>query len=316
MTPSPENPVEIESFECAKFSSTNNLLTFSNVGIQKAFVNSSGAVQSEPNWNISKYFDIPENAKEVAVNMHGNAPAICFYDVSKEYISGTAYGNQTIITLNIPENAKYVRFSFPTGFVKSNKVVFDDEFSNIYEKSITLRSLPDGTCDEYKDDKIIRRLGEITFDGSSDEAWFTRGDKMGYAITVNDARNNTIVNQVLCNRGRFTPIGAATKGNTILDGSRNISYYMGGEALDLTEWRSFLSQNPLTYVYPLDTPVIEDVSIPILPSQHPYTQVYTDSPIDTDIEWEILTSSNNDAQIEELLARVSALESEAVNAQN
>ncbi len=83
---------------------------------------------------------------------------------------------------------------------------------------------------------------------------------------------------------------------------------------DLKVW---LAAHPLTVLYKLAVPTIEDVSIPILPSYHPYTTAYTDSPVDPEIEWEILIASNNDAAVADLIARVAALESEAVNnAQN
>ncbi|WP_290155192.1 hypothetical protein [uncultured Dubosiella sp.] len=188
---------------------------------------------------------------------------------------------------------------------------------NEMKKSLTLWSLPDGTHDEYKDGKVIRRVGIKTFDGSADEVWTARSDGTGYAIVVSDALNKSTRNLVYCNRGIFEYGGNTAKGVTVLGGAKTISYFMGGEALDVLVWRSWLSQNPLVYVYPLETSTIEDVSIPILPSYHPYTTAYTDSPVDPEIEWEILTSSNNDAQIADLISRVAALESEAVNnAQN
>lgn len=197
----------------------------------------------------------------------------------------------------------------------------------IIEKDITLRSLPDGTCDEYKDGKIIRRVGRVVFDGSEDEVWNrqTDNDVIRFHVPVVGMKKmNVYYSSLICNRLRI--LNNHTHYDTEIPSisgyadfqtnypDQNWIYVLGlGNIENIRTW---LQENPLEVLYPLATPTEETLSIPILPSQHPYTQVYADSSVDTDIEWEILTSSNNDAAIEELLARVSALESEAVNAQN
>lgn len=322
MTPSPENPVEIESFKCTKFNSTNNLLTVLNVGVPNAYINSSGAIRPDETWLISKYFEIPVNAQKVLLHVAGDVPAVCFYDINKDYITGMAYGNQIDITLTIPDGAKLMRFSFPAASNESSKVVFDDGISSTCEKLIVLHSLPDGTCDEYKDGKIIRRVGRIVLDGSGDEDWTKQSDNdvIRYFVTVNGMKKlNVYYGSLICDRLRT--LNNHTHYDTEIPSisgyadfqnvypNQNWIYVLGIGDANIRTW---LQEHPLEVLYPLAEPTIESVSIPILPSQHPYTQVYTDSPVDTDIEWEILTSSNNDAQIDDLIARVTALESVAL----
>ena len=199
---------------------------------------------------------------------------------------------------------------------------------NEIKKGLTLWSLPDGTCDEYKDGKVIRRVGIKVLNGS--EAWQKQTDNnaVRYYTPCHDmekARNYTEV--MMCTA---LPVSSAA-GTAIQDFSvsgyadyydtypdENWIYIMKSERFEsANELKLWLTNHPITVLYKLAAPTIEDVSIPILPSYHPYTTAYTDSPVDPEIEWEILTSSNNDVAVADLIARVAALESEAVNnAQN
>lgn len=355
MNPSPENPVEIESFECTKILITGrNIFNPKEIGddhtsgttygvkceaLGDGMFRISGSATSDNQFSFSKHNYVPIKLKPGMLHLRQEEPAnpkayVDFFDKDKKWITliqvnGTNTGSDQAIT---KEQADKIKYAMPclirgTGstvipgtirpyMYQDGEDVYEPYFGKSQTLNITLRSLPDGTCDEYRDGKIIRRVGSKIFDGSSDEAWTARTDGRGYAIVVSDALLKAARNPVYCNRGVFSYAEITDKGIVVLGGSRTISFFMGGEQLDVTSWRNWLSTHTLEVLYPVNTPVIEEAAIPILPSQHPYTQVYTDSPIDTDIEWEILTSSNNDAQIEELLARVSALESEAVNAQN
>lgn len=192
---------------------------------------------------------------------------------------------------------------------------------NEVKKILTLWSLPDGTHDEYKDGKIIRRVGMLNLTGQ--ENWvkapmarnqfaFEYGNLSAIGDTASDVQPNLFCShfsQITADDSWITLI----TGITTRKGMIRIKFADQATINTVDKFKSWLSTHPVYVLYPLAGEQIEEVKIPILPSQHSYTQVYTDSPVDTDIEWEILTSSNNDAAIEDLIARVSALESEAVS---
>lgn len=312
--PSPDNPVAIQSVSIENFyAGKENFLTSEYIETAGQYIDETGNANIMSGWNISKYIEIPSGETKIRMSIEGTASAICFYTATKTFISGVGYYNSNEFTLPIPTNAKYLRYSMPDRNIGvAGRYVF---FAHTESKSVTLRSLPNGVRDEWKDGKIIRRVGHIVFDGSSDENWTARGDGKGYAIVVPGALVRSARNPVLCNRGLFNSNdNDASKGVCVLGGSATISFFMGGESLDVTAWKTWLASNNLEVLYPLNEPTDETLSIPILPTQAPYAQAYTDSPVDTDILWEILTASNNDAQIEDLIARVTALESEAINA--
>lgn len=82
-----------------------------------AYLSDNGNQAQNSDWAITDFIEISGDyiTYSVITNQPGNAPAICFYDDNKGYISGTNYGSRTTLTLTIPNAAKYVRASY---FVK------------------------------------------------------------------------------------------------------------------------------------------------------------------------------------------------------
>ena len=87
---------------------TNNGYVLSQV------LNDDGTMRTAyTGWATSEYISINEGSYTF-VGVQGVYPSICWYDQSKQYIGGVAYGVSTKInkTVSLPSGAKYVRFSF------------------------------------------------------------------------------------------------------------------------------------------------------------------------------------------------------------
>lgn len=152
----------------------------------------------------------------------------------------------------------------------------------IYRKSIIdnasidldqpLRALPNGVRDYItQDDKVIRNVGEITFDGSSDENWasgVSYGEK--YARFSISAPNITTsaykVGNVICDKFPYRPYesaDASPDNEYIIAGSGYI--YVLIEKSRLSEstaqgFKTWLQSNPIIVWYELATPTTNELT--------------------------------------------------------
>lgn len=144
-----------------------------------------------------------------------------------------------------------------------------------------LRSLPDGTRDELTVDTdghvtMVQRVGSIDFDGSSDETW---GVENGGARVVSNgvtnlkfqssnsetfnALSNRFVGITPNNTWAGTMVG--TSGNT---STRRLYFSDGTKAMDATAWRTWLTTNPTTVLFPYETPQTIDIGTIDMPEVH------------------------------------------------
>ena len=152
----------------------------------------------------------------------------------------------------------------------------------IYKKSIIdnasidlnqpLRALPNGVCDYItQDDKVIGNIGEITYDGSSDENWalgVSYGEK--YARFSTSAPNLVTspykVGNVICDKFPYRPYESADvqpDNEYIIAGSGYI--YVLIEKSRLSEstaqgFKTWLQSNPITVWYQLATPTTNELT--------------------------------------------------------
>ena len=113
-TPTPEAPVEVQG--CGE--RTGNLFdksaTNTNNGyISNGYLMSNGNVNVNGDYRASEYIAVSSNqlyALFYGSNM--NAPSVCFYDSSKNFISGIAYSGRWTLIFTTPQNAVFLRLSF------------------------------------------------------------------------------------------------------------------------------------------------------------------------------------------------------------
>lgn len=115
--------------------------------------------------------------------------------------------------------------------------------------------------------KIVRNVGVVTFDGSSDELWNKYSNNVsmdGYSVNVSNAidDSNCICDKLLSTES----ISTETKESIKLTGGNRLFVILnksrGLDTVDL--FKNWLSQNPITVVYQLATPTEEDIPSALL----------------------------------------------------
>ena len=119
-------------------------------------------------------------------------------------------------------------------------------------------------CDEIQADLeagtgvYIQRVARVVFDGSDDEAW--RIYNSGFYILngiEGISKASSIFNGSLSDIFRKIGVGSSDVGFTITDTGDSYSPYFKNMGIpSLAEWKEFVSQNNITFVYALETPAI------------------------------------------------------------
>lgn len=98
---------------CVKITKSSKNLFNKNDITSKMYLNNLGETVSNDGQNYSNYITVYSNE---TYTMHANkplgiAPAVCFYDEEKNFISGISYNNVYSISFITPANCSYIRMS-------------------------------------------------------------------------------------------------------------------------------------------------------------------------------------------------------------
>lgn len=98
---------------CVKITKSSKNLFNKNDITSKMYLNNLGETVSNDGQNYSNYITVYSNE---TYTMHANkplgiAPAVCFYDEKKNFISGISYNNVYSISFITPANCNYIRMS-------------------------------------------------------------------------------------------------------------------------------------------------------------------------------------------------------------
>ena len=163
---------------------------------------------------------------------------------------------------------------------------------NTVETNLTLAQ-----DDTYENNQITRARKQITFDGSSDEAWRAIANNR-FQITVQDvARNGYSTPKGVCNR--LQPVSLLDMGTTaewgIISCHNGSIYIRVSENITTVEQlQTWLSTHNLVVEYELKTSTTEEFKIPTVPSYEDYTYISTDSEVEPDtIIWKVLNASGS-----------------------
>lgn len=176
-----------------------------------------------------------------------------------------------------------IRFSYAyhsVGYIDLDNSFICEEA--VYKKSIIdnasidldqpLRALPNGVCDYItQDDKVIRNVGEITFDGSSDENWvsdISYGEEYVrfYALAPNLVTSQYKVGNVICDKFPYRPYESANvrpNNEYIIAGSGYIYVLIKKSRLSESTaqgFKTWLQSNPIAVWYELATPTINELT--------------------------------------------------------
>lgn len=218
------------------------------------------------------------------------------YDKNKQYIKDVKAA-----TITTTENTHYIRLHTNTNYTKG--FMFKPISSPSYElhKSNStkipllspLRSLPNGACDELIIDRmkkkatLIQRVGKAMFDGSDNEIWGfmdSPSDTTSYLYQcyVRDAKanSNDASEHLLCKnilvRTANSNWNNKYESGIALNENKNIQLRC---TKDESSFRSWLSKNPTTVYYQLETPVVTEVDLEGFPYIYKDGHIFLNSEI-------------------------------------
>ena len=181
------------------------------------------------------------------------------------------------------------------------------------ETDIILRALPNGVYDEYIDGNILRRIGVMILDGSSDELWSkptTPAMGSGYSRFLSDslkklykAPSSTNISSQNIISNRLNILGAGDSEDykssncIVMQYTDDVLRIVLEDSITggtLEGFKTWLSSNPITVYYELAAPAVEEYKISTIGSYYPFTHVQHDSEVEaSEIEWHILSTSSS-----------------------
>ena len=276
--------------------------------------------------NRGRLYKIPDGATGIyCKSFDGSITTnlVTFYDetkVSLNFFSLPVDGERYV---GIPSEARYISIRIGKSDGVAGQTYKDRimvSFSPIKEwippfysemaAKLTLRSLPDGTCDEYLGDgKILRRVAHVVINGTETIGYSTSGKRFEVKGFPNQAQTNRT--NAFCNRldPDESPIAGFNKDNTICGYQRNETVYIIMRQFEnVGDFKNWIINHPIVYEYQLAEPVIETIDPILIETKAPYGYCTNDSKIDTEIEYEILANCDYTAEIIDIKKRLASLE--------
>ena len=202
-----------------------------------------------------------------------NSNHVGFYDINKNFINrGATWDSQSFTT---PSNCHYIRFQIEWVRLENRNLNLHRfaEGSSInrfeippyqYHKTeilldAPLRSLPNGVCDEIVDNKLIRRIGKVVFNGTK---YNWNKEQTRYWTSIKE--EGAIGNGSLCFCNRYEHIINVPYGDIVIGQSRwgaeqNIMFNEDNGIMGTKEFKKSLEEKPITLLFELKEPIIEEL---------------------------------------------------------
>lgn len=245
-----------EQWEEGAYNSNNgNKINYNNRIRSKNFIpvapNSQYFV-SKANWGVISIYRYDKNKNYLGttnvINSVFTTSSDCYFvNFNTGANSGSTYTND--ISINYPSTVRgYYAYIGDTVNVLFGQTVYGGEFV--------------ATEGEY--DKLTGDTNIITFDGSNDENWlgYSLGD--GWQITISDMKSGSHYNnpKAVCNV--FNKVNNATTLGARIGNNNQVFYLVQVNPeysiSSLAELKTWLSNNPVTITYPVDTP--SEITLP------------------------------------------------------
>lgn len=184
-----------------------------------------------------------------------------------------------------------------------------------------LRELPNGVKDTIENGVVTRRVGVVTFDGSSDEAWkeYTGSTKTVHTYMINLDKPRGI-NDAICDK--LVYIQDCWEKNIEFSYStfavgRGFYLNTNGEISTVDLFKTWLQSNHITVWYELATPTTEQITLPTLPSWYPYTNALVGTELQPSfVEWYIKIAGVNQNDLTVIKEDISQLQTETTQLNN
>lgn len=230
---------------------------------------STGKMVSSYGWS-SDFCKLDKNTKYV-LSSNLSSRYVLFYDKDKTYLGYTVNYSTTGYILNNSaywNNTAYIKLRVDAASTATMDVQLEVgstatsyEAYNADTETISLGQTVYGgklnvTTGELTVDRAL-----VEYDGSSDETWAYASAYGGFRVTISDANINGIPSsQVISNRF----VGSNSRGTadkdiegkmlTYASASDNTYLFFTTQITDLSEWKTWLSENITQVEYPLATP--------------------------------------------------------------
>ena len=218
--------------------------------------------------------------------------------------AGTGGTGVQFYDIMVNYGAKFVDYEPFTGFETTT-----------VELNQPLRELPNGVKDTVENGVVTRRVGVVTFDGSSDEAWkeYTGSTKTVHTYMINLDKPRGI-NDAICDK--LVYIQDCWEKNIEFSYStfavgRGFYVNTNSEISTVDQFKTWLQSNPITVWYELATPTTEQITLPTLPSWYPYTNARVETELQPSfVEWYIKTAGVNQNDLTVIKEDISQLQTE------
>lgn len=245
-----------------------------NGTLNTGYLQEDGTISGNGGYKYTDYISIISNEQYYFYLMQGTNPAICWYDENKNFISGIKNGGASILTLQAPANAKYVRASILNANVDEftiKKVDGDTTFTpyvgtthtTTYPSAI-YRGSEDVVKGEVRTDYTTVDLGDLTFVLTQDGGFYTDSLK-GIIKAVNYSQETTTA---VCSC--YIATTGSVAANRLLDGSFGLDgvgriYFYDTTKVGKTATEIKADLTGQTLAYELSTPATSSVTPTNLP---------------------------------------------------
>lgn len=249
------------------------------------------------NYRSYSYISTPDNVSAI------NNYTCQTDDVVVAFVSVGGTGAQ-FYDIMVNYGAKFVDYEPFTGFETTT-----------LQLNQPLRALPNGVKDTIENGIATRRVGVVTFDGSSDEAWkeYTGSTKTVHTYMINLDKPRGI-NDAICDK--LVYIQDCWEKNIEFSYStfavgRGFYLNTNGEISTVDLFKTWLQSNPITVWYELATPTTEQITLPTLPSWYPYTDAWVGTELQPSfVEWHIKIAGVNQNDLTGIKEDISQLQTE------
>lgn len=212
-------------------------------------------------------------------------------------------------------NKASFKLQLSRGEPKAEFIPFQGFETTTVELNQPLRELPNGVKDTVENGVVTRRVGVVTFDGSSDEAWkeYTGSTKTVHTYMINLDKPRGI-NDAICDK--LVYIQDCWEKNiefsySTFAGGRGFYLNTNGEISTVDLFKTWLQSNPITVCYELATPTTEQITLPTLPSWYPYTDAWVGTELQPSfVEWHIKIAGVNQNDLTVIKEDISQLQTE------
>lgn len=178
-TPTIETPVEIQAVG-------DNINYFNkDSATQGKYLNYQNQEIENPAWTYSDYIPCKPNENWIisGYSIIGGAPARCFYDKNKSFLSGGAHNNQeTMMKFTTPDNCYFFRESIAKADIDTVKIEKGDiatAYSPYNQGSIEIKKINKNwfnvpSSNSYGVDFALQDDGSYKINGTSTTAWVYR----------------------------------------------------------------------------------------------------------------------------------------------